>query len=201
MTATTEQTAPATSVGEVSTFQVTLRVRRFLPEGPRGDESYWDDHVLTMHGTDRVLDALHKIKWEIDEFALARIGQTGGSDMPFVMPKYVTTVVQQDYYVKGHLRYSGVKISKSGRVIKVSGKASGSTEAYGVPGAFKIKMRVQKKTDSGWKTVKTVSPTSVNGAFKLNYKVGSAGTYRVLVSHEDLAHWYRQKTTKSVTVK
>ena len=27
---------------------------------------YWQDFDLVMHGTDRVLDALHKIKWEID---------------------------------------------------------------------------------------------------------------------------------------
>ncbi|MFA9276957.1 MAG: succinate dehydrogenase iron-sulfur subunit, partial [Rhodoluna sp.] len=30
------------------------------------EEATWDDFHLTMYGTDRVLDALHKVKWETD---------------------------------------------------------------------------------------------------------------------------------------
>ena len=30
------------------------------------DEAHWDEWQLTMYGTDRVLDALHKVKWEHD---------------------------------------------------------------------------------------------------------------------------------------
>jgi len=50
--------------GDIPSFDVTLRVRRYNPEV--SDESTWDDFKVTMYGTDRVLDALHKVKWEID---------------------------------------------------------------------------------------------------------------------------------------
>jgi len=51
-------------IGEVPSFQVTLIVRRFDPENDV--EPKWQDFDVTVHGTDRVLDALHKIKWELD---------------------------------------------------------------------------------------------------------------------------------------
>jgi len=60
--ATTE--APANAIGEVPSFNVTIMVRRFNPEFD--SEPKWQDFDLTMYGTDRVLDALHKIKWEVD---------------------------------------------------------------------------------------------------------------------------------------
>ncbi|WP_333810939.1 succinate dehydrogenase iron-sulfur subunit [Timonella senegalensis] len=68
MTATLENsTAGAPSAaGEIPSFDVTIKVRRYLPESSHGDEAYWDEYKLTMYGTDRVLDALHKIKWEND---------------------------------------------------------------------------------------------------------------------------------------
>lgn len=50
--------------GEIPTFNITLRVRRYTPESTA--DAYWEDFKLTMYGTDRVLDALHKIKWEHD---------------------------------------------------------------------------------------------------------------------------------------
>jgi succinate dehydrogenase / fumarate reductase iron-sulfur subunit len=50
--------------GEIPSFDVTLRVRRYNPEV--SEESTWDEFHVTMYGTDRVLDALHKVKWEID---------------------------------------------------------------------------------------------------------------------------------------
>ncbi|WP_136609401.1 succinate dehydrogenase iron-sulfur subunit [Sinomonas albida] len=50
--------------GEIPTFDITLRVRRYNPEV--SEESHWDEYQLTMYGTDRVLDALHKVKWELD---------------------------------------------------------------------------------------------------------------------------------------
>ncbi|GEO91902.1 succinate dehydrogenase iron-sulfur subunit [Kocuria flava] len=49
---------------EIPTFELTLQVRRYNPE--LSDEVRWDEFKLTMYGTDRVLDALHKVKWEID---------------------------------------------------------------------------------------------------------------------------------------
>ena len=57
-------TAPAEEIGVVPTFTVTLFVRRFNPED--GQEARWQDFDVEVHGTDRVLDALHKIKWEQD---------------------------------------------------------------------------------------------------------------------------------------
>ena len=48
----------------VESFTVTLFVRRFDPE--QDQEPKWVDYDVTMFGTDRVLDALHKIKWEQD---------------------------------------------------------------------------------------------------------------------------------------
>ena len=69
----TEQPEPASKIelkpgvgggGEIPTFNITLRVRRYLPESK--SEAYWEDFKLTMYGTDRVLDALHKVKWDHD---------------------------------------------------------------------------------------------------------------------------------------
>ena len=62
MTATATETAP---VAEVPTFDVTLRIRRFTPE-THGDEAYWQEFTIQAHGTDRLLDALHKAKWDVD---------------------------------------------------------------------------------------------------------------------------------------
>ncbi|QTG79347.1 succinate dehydrogenase iron-sulfur subunit [Arthrobacter crystallopoietes] len=50
--------------GEVPSFDITLKVRRYDPEV--SEEARWDEFKLTMFGTDRVLDALHKAKWEHD---------------------------------------------------------------------------------------------------------------------------------------
>jgi succinate dehydrogenase / fumarate reductase iron-sulfur subunit len=54
----------STEIGVVPTFNVTLFVRRYNPEFD--EEPKWVDYDVQVHGTDRVLDALHKIKWEID---------------------------------------------------------------------------------------------------------------------------------------
>jgi succinate dehydrogenase / fumarate reductase, iron-sulfur subunit len=53
--------APA-GVGE--TMPITLRIRRFNPE-VRPDP-WWDEFVLDMEPTDRILDALHEVKWRHD---------------------------------------------------------------------------------------------------------------------------------------
>ena len=50
--------------GEIPSFDVTIRIARFNPE--QDQEEHWEDYRVTMYGTDRILDALHKIKWEID---------------------------------------------------------------------------------------------------------------------------------------
>jgi len=49
---------------EVQSFTVTLIIRRFDPEVDT--EPRWQDFDVELYGTDRVLDALHRIKWDID---------------------------------------------------------------------------------------------------------------------------------------
>jgi succinate dehydrogenase / fumarate reductase iron-sulfur subunit len=44
--------------------ELTLRVRRFNPEV--SDDPWWDEFVVHMDPTDRVLDALHEVKWHQD---------------------------------------------------------------------------------------------------------------------------------------
>ena len=58
------QTASVPEIAEIPSFNVTLFVRRYNPED--GEEAKWVDYDVQVFGTDRVLDALHKIKWEID---------------------------------------------------------------------------------------------------------------------------------------
>lgn len=45
-------------------MKVTLRVKRYNPE--QDQEPWWDEHTLDMEETDRVLDALHEIKYYHD---------------------------------------------------------------------------------------------------------------------------------------
>jgi succinate dehydrogenase / fumarate reductase iron-sulfur subunit len=49
---------------EIQSFTVTLSVRRFIPEVD--EEPHWENYDVQMYATDRILDALHKIKWEQD---------------------------------------------------------------------------------------------------------------------------------------
>ena len=62
MTATSTQT---TSPGQVPAFDVTLRIRRLDPESADA-APYWQEFTVSAHATDRVLDAMHKVKWELD---------------------------------------------------------------------------------------------------------------------------------------
>jgi succinate dehydrogenase / fumarate reductase iron-sulfur subunit len=45
-------------------INVTFRIRRFNSEVSA--EAWWEDFTLQIDPKDRVLDALHKIKWEVD---------------------------------------------------------------------------------------------------------------------------------------
>ncbi|WP_150306979.1 succinate dehydrogenase iron-sulfur subunit [Planctomonas psychrotolerans] len=56
--------APASGPESIQTFTVTVIIRRFLPGIDL--EPRWEDFDVEMLPTDRVLDALHKIKWEQD---------------------------------------------------------------------------------------------------------------------------------------
>jgi succinate dehydrogenase / fumarate reductase iron-sulfur subunit len=53
-----------TPTAQIASFDCTLRIRRYNPE--ISENAVWEDYRLTMYATDRILDALHKIKWEID---------------------------------------------------------------------------------------------------------------------------------------
>ncbi len=45
-------------------MDITLRIRRFNPE--QDDEPRWETFTVSGQPTDRLLDALHKVKWELD---------------------------------------------------------------------------------------------------------------------------------------
>ena len=48
----------------VELVDVQLKVKRYDPE--RDKKPYWEDFSIKVEETDRVLDALHKVKWEHD---------------------------------------------------------------------------------------------------------------------------------------
>ena len=71
MTATTTDSTAAGTTGQdspkagvVPSFTVTLRIARYNPE--TDTEAHWETYEVTSHATDRVLDALHQIKWNQD---------------------------------------------------------------------------------------------------------------------------------------
>ncbi|MGH8867820.1 MAG: succinate dehydrogenase iron-sulfur subunit [Actinomycetes bacterium] len=45
-------------------LDLTLRIRRYNPE--TDDEPHWEDHRLTVEPTEKLLDVLHRVKWEVD---------------------------------------------------------------------------------------------------------------------------------------
>ncbi|MFE1588713.1 succinate dehydrogenase iron-sulfur subunit [Streptomyces sp. NPDC059402] len=56
--------APEPGFGDSPYITVTFRVRRFNPEVSA--EATWEDFQLEIDPKERVLDALHKIKWDLD---------------------------------------------------------------------------------------------------------------------------------------
>ena len=48
----------------MSTTELTLKIRRFNPEA--GPEPWWDEFNVEMEPNDRLLDALHEVKWHHD---------------------------------------------------------------------------------------------------------------------------------------
>lgn len=140
-----------------------------------------------------------KIKWPISGvFNVATNQITDGPS--FLDNGYVTTVVRNQYYVVAPLKFSSTSLSKSGRTLKLKGNVSGKPEANGST-AYSIKVTIQKLVGGKWKTYKTKTVTASAGKYSLNYKVGSAGKYRAVVSHSDKAHPKSSKTSGSVTVK
>jgi succinate dehydrogenase / fumarate reductase iron-sulfur subunit len=66
-TPTLEKNSDALDAAEATgshLISVTLRIRRFNSEV--SDEASWIDYLLEIDPKERVLDALHKVKWEID---------------------------------------------------------------------------------------------------------------------------------------
>src|ERR1700730_807087 len=66
-TPTLEKHSSALNAAEDSAshlITVTLRIRRFNPEV--SDEASWVDYLLEIDPKERVLDALHQVKWEVD---------------------------------------------------------------------------------------------------------------------------------------
>jgi succinate dehydrogenase / fumarate reductase iron-sulfur subunit len=48
-------------------MEVTFRIRRFNPEVPGKNKPYWQEFTLDkVEPNDRVLELLHRIKWEQD---------------------------------------------------------------------------------------------------------------------------------------
>ena len=45
-------------------MDVTVKILRYNPEV--SEESHWESYQVTAEPTDRVLDALHKVKWDLD---------------------------------------------------------------------------------------------------------------------------------------
>ena len=60
----TETPSPAAAPASVELFQVEVRIRRYDPE--RDTKPHWETYHVEMEGTDRVLDALHEIKYHHD---------------------------------------------------------------------------------------------------------------------------------------
>ncbi|MFF7361105.1 succinate dehydrogenase iron-sulfur subunit [Streptomyces sp. NPDC008125] len=64
-TPTLEKTsAPEPGFADTPYITATIRIRRFNPEV--SDEAVWQDFQIEIDPKERVLDALHKIKWELD---------------------------------------------------------------------------------------------------------------------------------------
>jgi succinate dehydrogenase / fumarate reductase iron-sulfur subunit len=52
------------SNNEVLTMHITIKIKRFNPESDQ--KSHWESYPLDVEPTDRLLDALHQVKWYQD---------------------------------------------------------------------------------------------------------------------------------------
>src|SRR5690349_12998925 len=69
MTATVDTPAPQSDhqiQRHEQLMTITLRVRRYNPDSDGEAAPRWEDFQVEVYPKDRVLDALHKIKWEQD---------------------------------------------------------------------------------------------------------------------------------------
>jgi len=58
------ETAPLPVAEAPQALDVTMKIRRYIPEVD--SEPHWETYVVKAFPTDKILDALHKIKWEQD---------------------------------------------------------------------------------------------------------------------------------------
>ncbi|WP_059013025.1 succinate dehydrogenase iron-sulfur subunit [Streptomyces specialis] len=63
-TPTLEKTSGTAPSADEHLVTVTFRIRRFNPE--EAAEAFWQDFEIRIDPKERVLDALHQIKWELD---------------------------------------------------------------------------------------------------------------------------------------
>jgi succinate dehydrogenase / fumarate reductase, iron-sulfur subunit len=60
-------------------MQITFRIRRYNPEDPQNKKPYWQEFTLeNCEATDRVLELLHRVKWEQDGTLSFRRSCSGG---------------------------------------------------------------------------------------------------------------------------
>ncbi|MFN8125724.1 MAG: succinate dehydrogenase iron-sulfur subunit [Candidatus Nanopelagicales bacterium] len=59
----TAESAPPETPDPVA-FDVTIKIRRFDPD--TSEQHFWQEFTVSVFATDRILDCLHKIKWEQD---------------------------------------------------------------------------------------------------------------------------------------
>ena len=59
------ETSERRRAGASGNVALTLRIRRYNPE-LRGEESWWDEFAIEIDPDDRLLDALHQVKWYHD---------------------------------------------------------------------------------------------------------------------------------------
>ena len=65
MTAVAEKCTRPNRARRFPSFEVTLRICALQSRQDDG-RAQWEDFTVKMYGTDRVLDALHEIKWHVD---------------------------------------------------------------------------------------------------------------------------------------
>jgi len=59
------ETSERRRAGASGNVALTVRIRRYNPE-LRGEESWWDEFAIEIDPDDRLLDALHQVKWYHD---------------------------------------------------------------------------------------------------------------------------------------
>jgi len=92
-------TSDQRQAGGTGKVTLTLKIRRYNPE-LRGDESWWDEFTVEAEPNDRLLDALHTVKWYHDgTLALRRSRLTTAPATPGTASSACVTVLTQSSQV------------------------------------------------------------------------------------------------------